>query len=72
MSEFMVISCGKCQGTGYDRYGDTCNVCGGSGHVKRNFPSEYVLVTCGKCNGSGYDRYGDTCSTCNGVGRVSI
>jgi molecular chaperone DnaJ len=60
--------CDKCKGSGAEgRQRDTCNVCGGSGHVRLNQGFAQFEFTCQNCGGSG-SRIKTACSKCKGSG----
>ena len=70
-----LATCSECDGTGSATKSapDTCEVCGGSGQVKRVGTSMFGLqimstAPCDACNGSG-QKVKDPCPNCHGQGR---
>ena len=64
------IKCESCNGTG-GRNGATpvrCNMCGGTGQIRRQQGFFTVATTCSKCQGSG-EMVEDPCPDCYGKGR---
>ena len=64
------IACDNCKGQGFRLVDGKCNVCGGTGQIRRQDSNLLFVTTCGQCGGMGNKT--DKCLECKGDGYNSV
>ena len=61
--------CSLCNGAGVEILNDICEMCKGSGHIRKMFGSMTISSTCDACRGAG-KKIGNACQKCSGQGKI--
>ncbi len=70
-SDSVLITCGRCNGSGENNREYECHVCGGTGKVLLKLHGRNsAVIKCGRCNGTGENNREYFCHVCKGVGAL--
>jgi molecular chaperone DnaJ len=65
-----ISACTNCKGTGFNFSEDKCDVCGGSGQIRKDMGAIHIASSCTSCKGFGH-KMKDKCLICNGTGKIT-